>query len=168
MFIRNFNLSLASQSTTNFNNVQTSGIGKGNVFVGGTGKASIANQTEDFICAGGNAELFVANRGNNAVIKGGKTGNEIFSVGNECKIFGSEKDDQVFSIGNNCDISLGAGNDRICASGAGTIVDGGDGSDLGSGTLSDLSYTQLFSLDVVSMLAKIQSKSIQYLLRNNY
>ena len=47
----------------------------------------------------------------------------------------------------------------VCSSGAGTIVDGGDGHDLGSGTLAGLNYNSLFSLDVISMLNKIRSAS---------
>ena len=159
MYIRSVNQSFATQSAQNLSKMaaSTSGYGEGNVFVGGTGKIAVANQTEDFICAGGQSQMMVANRGNRAYIQGGAAGNEIFSVGHNCVIYGSQKDDQVFSIGRNCDISLLDGNDRICASGAGTIVDGGDGSDLGSGTLGGLDYNSLFSLNVVAMLAKIQA-----------
>ena len=168
MYIRSVNQSLAAQSNQYLSKTAASitGIGEGNVFVGGTGKIAVANQTEDFICSGGQSQMMIANRGNKAKIVGGAAGNEIFSVGYGCAIFGSQKDDQVFSIGHNCDISLNGGNDQICASGAGTIVDGGDGSDLGSGTLGGLDYNSLFSLNVKAMLAKIQAASISWFYKN--
>ena len=50
----------------------------------------------------------------------------------------------------------------ICASGEGSIIDGGAGNDLLSGTLSGLDYNSLFKLDAMSMLSKIRSASINY------
>ena len=163
---RDYNRYEAANNSSCFNAMKVpAGNGTGNVFVGGMGAVSVVNQTENFTCLGEMSNMSVVNRGNNAYIQGGIQGNTVISVGHNCTITGSDKDDEIISIGENCNISTLGGIDRICASGAGTIVDGGDGDDIGSGTLGGLTYDSLYKLDAMSMLAKIRQTSLKWLLK---
>jgi len=143
-----------------------SSVGKGNVFIGGSGESEVTNKINGYVnddsevvagftCLGGEGATFVVNRADYANIQLGNTASTAISVGDGVSIFGGDKDDTIVSLGENCFVNAGAGEDRAAVSGKGSVCCGGEDDDILTGNASTLDKTSLSRKSIIDMLAAI-------------
>lgn len=117
-------------STNDYANQKSNGKGKGNLFVGGSGKDTVINDTDASLILGGDGADTITSTGTQNIIEGGEGNDTIVSTGNSNAITAGAGDDTVISDGNNNVIAGNAGEDKIKSTGNYNFVSGGAGNDI--------------------------------------